>query len=147
MTKYVLDTNFYIHAVRSPEKASELERFYAVALPFIYLSAVVVQEVLAGATNAQKRQDVERTLIRPFQSRGRVLTPSFGAWHDAGRVLGDLISRGFQQMKASFGNDVLLAVSCRESGVTLVTENLTDFERIRTVLDFEFVPPWPATRP
>lgn len=42
-----------------------------------------------------------------------------------------------------FLNDVLLAVSCREAGVTLVTANLDDFERIRQVERFHFVPPWP----
>ena len=44
----------------------------------------------------------------------------------------------------SFLNDVLLAVSCRAAGLTLVTANLADFERIRRVETFEFVPPWPT---
>lgn len=70
-----------------------MERFDAEALPFIYLSAVVVREVLSGATTARKREDVERTLVGPFLRRGRILTPSFGAWREAGRVLGDLFAR------------------------------------------------------
>ena len=129
------------------EQAAELERFYAAALPFIYLSAVVVPELLAGATDARKREAVERALVRPFLRRGRVLTPSFGAWHAVGRVLADLFAQGFRpaQAKPSFTNDVLLAVSCRENGAAVVTDNQADFERIRTVLDFEFVPPWPAS--
>jgi predicted nucleic acid-binding protein len=38
---------------------------------------------------------------------------------------------------------VLLALSCRESGICLVTANTRDFARIRRHADFEFVPPWP----
>jgi predicted nucleic acid-binding protein len=40
-------------------------------------------------------------------------------------------------------NDVLLAMSCRESGVVLVTANVRDFERIAKVTKFAFVAPWP----
>ena len=32
-------------------------------------------------------------------------------------------------MSKSFGNDVLLALSCREAGLALVTDNRRDFER------------------
>ena len=46
--------------------------------------------------------------------------------------------------RKSFGNDILLAVSCRESGVILVTDNLRDFNRIHAVLPFEFVEAWPV---
>ncbi len=43
----------------------------------------------------------------------------------------------------SFLNDVLLAVSCREAGVVLITTNVSDFSRIRAVEPFRFEPPWP----
>jgi predicted nucleic acid-binding protein len=40
-------------------------------------------------------------------------------------------------------HDVMLAASCRQSGHTLVTANQRDFELIRKVERFEFVPPFP----
>ena len=40
----------------------------------------------------------------------------------------------------------LLAVSCREAGCVLVTDNDRDFLRIRRFLAFEFVKPWPSSR-
>jgi predicted nucleic acid-binding protein len=43
----------------------------------------------------------------------------------------------------SFLNDVLLAVSCREAGAVLITANVADFARIRTVESFRFMEPWP----
>ena len=46
-------------------------------------------------------------------------------------------------MSKSFGNDVLLALSCREAGLVLVTDNGRDFERIARVVPFDFVAPWP----
>ncbi|MFW6201311.1 MAG: hypothetical protein ACOC8B_01920 [Gemmatimonadota bacterium] len=48
-----------------------------------------------------------------------------------------------RRVPKSFVHDVLLALSCRESGVVLVTGNGGDFERIQRYVPFEFVPPWP----
>jgi predicted nucleic acid-binding protein len=42
-----------------------------------------------------------------------------------------------------FVNDVLLAMSCRESGMVLVTNNLRDCIRIAAVRPFDFEAPWP----
>lgn len=50
------------------------------------------------------------------------------------------------QDSRAFANDVLIAASCREVGATLVTRNHRDFERVRKVIAFRFVPPWPASR-
>jgi predicted nucleic acid-binding protein len=44
----------------------------------------------------------------------------------------------------SFANDVLLALSCREAGCVLVTENERDFQRIRRHVPFDYVKPWPG---
>jgi hypothetical protein len=71
-----------------------------------------------------------------------VVTPSARAWHESGDLLADLATEeGLEVSRVSkaFGNDVLLALSCREAGVVLVTDNDRDFERIRRRLRFEFV--------
>lgn len=147
MTRFVLDTNVYISAERDERWADDLLRFYASALPSTYLHAVVAQELLVGALGPDRRQVVHANLVMPFQRRRRIVTPSFGAWIRSGEAVAELIASravsagGFTR---SFLNDVLLASSCREAGLTLVTRNLADFERIHRVLDFDYVPPWPT---
>ena len=48
------------------------------------------------------------------------------------------------RVSKAFSNDVLLALSCRESGCVLVTDNRRDFQRIRQFVQFEFAQPWPG---
>jgi predicted nucleic acid-binding protein len=48
------------------------------------------------------------------------------------------------RVSKAFANDLLLALSCRESGCVLVTENDRDFSRIRRFVAFEYMKPWPA---
>jgi len=47
------------------------------------------------------------------------------------------------RVSKAFANDVLLALSCRESGCVLVTDNDRDFSRIRRFTQFDFMKPWP----
>ena len=44
----------------------------------------------------------------------------------------------------AFANDILLALSCREAGCVLVTDNERDFQRIRRFVRFEFTKPSPV---
>lgn len=143
--KYALDANLYIRAFRDAGANAELQLFHTMFAPFEYLPAVVAQELRAGAraTDAAKLQ---RNLFDPFERRGRVLTPSYEAWKQAGAVLSTLVARrsiDWRAVTRSFANDVLLAMTCREAGVTLVTENWRDFERIARVRAFRYVAPWP----
>jgi predicted nucleic acid-binding protein len=47
------------------------------------------------------------------------------------------------EVSRALGNDVLLAVSCGEAGIWLVTANTRDFARIRRYATFHYTPPWP----
>jgi predicted nucleic acid-binding protein len=144
--KYTLDTQLFIHAFRDAGANAGLQAFHTVFAPFEYLAAIVVQELRAGATPAQAER-LEAHVFMPFERRGRVLTPSYGAWKQTGAILARLAEAEGLELRAvsrGFVNDVLLAVTCREAGVTLVTENARDFARIGRVLPFEFVGPWPA---
>jgi predicted nucleic acid-binding protein len=146
--RFVLDTNLFIAADRDAEKAEELTAFYAAFLPMTYLHAVVAQELLLGAVDVRRGVSIRHAYIRPFESRGRMLTPTFANWARSGEVVAQLvrdrvISPG--GIGRSFLNDVILAVSCRSAGLTLITNNLRDFDRIRRVERFDFVAPWPAT--
>ena len=145
--KYALDTNCFIQGFRAPDGVAALQHFHQLFAPFEYLSVVVAQELRAGARSASDRRKLERHVLAPFARTGRVLTPSAQAWHDAGDLLSDLVRHeGLElgRMTKAFGNDILLALSCREAGVVLVTDNTRDFARIATLAPFDFVRPWPT---
>ena len=145
--KYTLDTQLFINSFRNPKANEAIQRFHRAFAPFEYLSAIVIQELRAGATTAAAVRDLDRYIVRPFEKRRRIVTPTAAAWVRAGEVLADLRKAeglNLKRMPRSFGNDVLLAASCRETGLVLVTENVADFERIAKHMDFDFVPPWPG---
>lgn len=146
MTRYVLDTNLYVEASRDRSLAAPLLEFVDRFLPFIHLSAVVVQELLAGAVTRAAARLVDQNVVRPYERVGRVVTPSYRCYKDAGLVLAALIGSGtvLARTERGFVNDVLLAASCREGGFTLLTRNTRDFRRIAEHLPgFRFAAPYP----
>jgi predicted nucleic acid-binding protein len=145
--KYVLDTNLFIRAFRDPGANATLQQFHQLFAPFEYLSAVVAQELRAGARSPADRRKLERHVLDLYIRRGRMITPSARAWEESGDLLATLArDDGLELARVSkaFGNDVLLALSCREAGLVLVTENERDFTRIARLAPFTFVKPWPV---
>jgi predicted nucleic acid-binding protein len=145
--KYALDTNIFIDGFRSEEAQSEVFAFFNRALPFTYLSAVVMQELAAGARSTQAARDVQQGVFEPFERRRRVFAPSNAAFAESGRVLAALAAReGWHLLeeKPSLLNDALVAVSCREQGITLITKD-ADFKRLSPLVrGFRYVAPWPS---
>jgi predicted nucleic acid-binding protein len=144
--KYALDTNIYIDAFRYVAAEAALLRFLERALPFTFLSAVVMQELAAGARTAVQRRELDRSVFGPFIRRGRVFAPSASAFADSGRLIADVATRdGWNTVRqnSSLLNDALLATSCREQGLVLVTSD-SDFDRFAPLLkDWRAVRPWP----
>lgn len=146
MRKYVLDTNCYIDASRDPEVLDRLSFFSAWSAPGLYLSSVVASELRAGTGSSRVRKQLEEDVLGPFVRRGRVVTPSAAAWDALGLTLATLREAeglALADVRRSFALDILLAYSCREAGMTLVTANAKDMEPIRTVFSFEFTGPFP----
>lgn len=145
--KYALDTNIFIDAFRSDEAQAEVFAFLNRALPFTFLSAVVMQELAAGARTTQAARDVERGVFEPFERRRRVFAPSSAAFAESGRVIATVAAReGWQFVddNPSLLNDALIAVSCREQGITLITRD-SDFKRLSPLVKgFHYAAPWPA---
>jgi predicted nucleic acid-binding protein len=145
--KYALDSNCYIDAIREPVAYAALEAFTAREAPRLYLSAVVASELRAGAQSSRDRRQLEEHVLAPFVRRGRILTPSGAAWDALGLTLSQLRAEGTLDLASvprGFAFDVLIAFSCREAGVVLITRNTRDMERIRSVFRFEFVAPFPS---
>ena len=144
--RYVLDTNIYIDAFRQPQANVELIRFHEQAGPGEYLSSVVIQELRAGVQSTTALRRLERHVIDRYASVGRILTPSAASWSAAGDVFAALRARqgvDLWRMSKAFGNDVMLALSCREAGFVLVTDNERDFARIAEIAPFDYVMRWP----
>ena len=148
--KYTLDTNIFIDGFRSEEAQAEVLAFLNWALPFTYLSAVVMQELSAGARSADTARDLQRGVFDPFERRRRVFAPSSAAFVESGRVASVIAaSEGWQLFheKPSFLNDALIAASCREQGITLITRD-GDFKRLAPfVKGFRYGSPWPTSAP
>lgn len=146
MTRFVIDTSVFIAAGRDATVAAGLERFSSARLPWLHLSAVVAQELLAGAVDPPRERLIRKHLVEPWVRRGRVLTPSFGAWARAGSILARLVQKGHLSpggFGRSFTNDCLIAASCLEHGATLVTFNRRDFDLIAKVERLSVAPPFP----
>ena len=142
----MLDTQLFIHAFRDPAANEALQEFHRARAPFEYLSAVVAQELRAGIQNPTDRRALERHVLGIYARVGRLVTPSVAAWHRSGDVLSAMMQdEGLEpaRVSKSFANDVLLALSCREAGCVLVTENERDFASITRFVPCEFVAPWP----
>jgi len=144
--KYCLDTNIFIDAFRTDVAAAALDAFLRRSLVVTFLSAVVVQELRAGVRTRKAAHVLDRQVIAPFERRGRIATPSAAAFKESGRMLADLVAReGIDAVRGnrSLANDTLLAASCRERGLTLITGD-SDFDRIRPLLvGCRVVKPWP----
>ena len=145
--KYVLDTQIFINAFRDPAANEDLQGFHRAFAPFEHLSVIVAQELRAGVRRPQDRKALEQNVLDVYERAGRTITPSTDAWHRSGDLLADMARQeGLEIARVSkaLANDILLALSCRESGCVLITENEHDFARIRRFISFEFTKPWPV---
>jgi predicted nucleic acid-binding protein len=148
--KYALDTNIFIDSFRNERAASELLAFLERALPFTFMSAVVMQELVAGARTPAQARALERLVFGPFERRDRVFAPSADAVVKSGRLLAAVAGlEGWAVVheRPSLMNDALLASSCRERGITLITKD-RDFDRFLPFLGgWRHVGPWPSPGP
>ncbi len=145
MSKFTLDTNLYVRTFRDRLAGEEMRVFFNAHTPQTYLCSVVLHELAVGMVSRESGAWVQE-VAQPYEDVKRVITPSHTAWRTSGAVLSQLaIKNGIdrRRMPRSLVNDALIAATCRENGVTLVTDNVRDFALIRTVFRFEYVAPWP----
>jgi len=143
--KYTLDTNLFIDGMRDKAQCEALTEFHLRHGPKEYLCSVVALELRMGCRTPEALNTVLEKTINRFAKPGRMITPSWSAWNSAGDTLAQLAKRDGMlvgEMPRSFVNDVLIAHCCREEGVTLVTRNAKDFERIGKVVKFGWVAGW-----
>ena len=144
---YLLDSNVYIRAFREAAFGQQLQEFHRTHLPRLVVSAVVVSELLVGANAPDRARALRRTLVEPFRTRQRFLTPGWATWERATAIDRGIRERGGHRARLrarSFFHDILIAATAREMGATIVTFNTADFALIGQHVDIDVVAPWPS---
>lgn len=133
MRRLVIDTSIYIDWLNLGRHEDILFQRDAVK----YLSAVVLMELRAGAFSPADRRLLGR-LQAAFEGAGRLLAPTRGVFVEAGDALRRLQSEGRYHVRArhSIVNDVLIALSARSIGATVVTRNERDYRAIARIRPF-----------
>jgi predicted nucleic acid-binding protein len=137
MQPALFDSSIYITVLRRRDNAALALRRFATDAP-LWLSAVVLQELYAGAAD-RDRQIVER-LERDFDRAKRILVPNLSDWTQAGRVLARLAAK-YHYEKIGQGrltNDALIAMSAGRLGIRVFTANERDFSRLAEFRPFQW---------
>lgn len=113
-----------------------------------YYSVVVMQERMAGVNGGKELRKLEAS-CKQLEKEGRLLIPDREAWLMAGRILNHYLSDLSRQHstrarpalshaeKQNLIRDVLIAVSAKQAGVTVVSDN-KDFPIIQRYYDFKW---------
>ena len=106
--------------------------------PLIYMSAVVMEELYAGALDASSIKLLDK-MYDTFSRMRRLIVPDAADWQKTGKVVAQLGKKyGFEEMFLSrITHDILIAVTARKTGAAIITYNLKDFLRIQEYIDFK----------
>ena len=133
--KLFFDTSIYIpfinHGITHP--AIEISQ----GQPLIYMSAVVMEELYAGAIDVSSIKLLDK-MYDTFLNMGRLIVPDSRDWQKTGKVIAQLgVKYGLEGTYISkLTNDVLIATSARKIGGAIVTNNIKDFQSIQEYIEF-----------
>ena len=126
----IIDTSVYI---AHWERGLHDEALIAVRQAFIVRQSSIVLSELRRGARTREAHDLVETLFRLARIQW---VPTAADWWEAGlviRKLGD--ARHWDPHKRqAFQNDVLIALTARRYGATIVTSNQSDFELLGTEL-------------
>lgn len=137
MQPALFDSSVYISALRRRDDAALALRRFATDAP-LWLSAVVLEELYAGAPDRERRV-VER-LERDFDRAKRILVPKLNDWAQAGRALARLAAKYHYEHigQGRLTNDALIAISAGRLGIRVLTANQRDFSKLAEFLSFQW---------
>ncbi len=97
-------------------------------------------ELLAGAFSTRDRRLI-RDITLPFAKANRIVTPTVSIYEEAGDVLRRLQRLHGYSMPSAYGlvNDVLIALSARSIGASVITQNERDFAAIQSTRPFKLL--------
>jgi len=128
----LLDTSVYIENFRTGRFTLPLRR----SAWIIRCSAVVLHELRRGARSA-----LELRFVNELARKIRIITPTESHWLESADILSRLGKRkGYDADKLrELAFDVLIALSARDIGATLITCDQQDFAEIRRHVLFKVV--------
>lgn len=134
--KVIVDTSVYIPFINDGVAHPLLNP--AMGNPILYMSAVVMEELYAGALDKETIKLLDK-LHSTFESVGRLVVPDAANWRLAGMTVAKMGRKyGFDRtLLSSITKDILIAVSARQIGAYVVTGNTRDFLRIREFVEFK----------
>ena len=137
MTKVTFDTNIFI----SRKSAQLPENFY--------MSVVVLQELVAGSQDEAELKNLT-VARRGYEKSEKLLVPTAEDWWLVGKVIYSL-QKGLKSQRSGLTpkmsadqkyritHDVLIARSAKRAGVTVVSDNIRDFETIQRFCNVRLV--------
>jgi predicted nucleic acid-binding protein len=127
----IFDTSVLIDGLRSGQHQEQIE--YVTGL--VRTSSVVLAELWRGAT-----RPAEREFLRALGRNHPVLTPTENNWLESGQILAKMRSDlGLSADKLrSLHFDVLIALTSRSYGATVITSDKDDFQLIHRYRKFKF---------
>jgi len=125
----LFDTSIFIDHLRTNKHADRLRNLGGL----IRNSSVVLSELARGATN-----ESELDLVSTLAKNHPILTPTETNWLESGSLLHRINEdKGFSPEKLrDMHFDVLIALTARNYGATVITSNRGDFELIRRYREF-----------
>jgi predicted nucleic acid-binding protein len=137
MQPALFDTSIYISALRRADDAALVLRRLAAGAP-LWMSAVVLQELYAGAGDRERR--VVEKLERDFDRAKRIVVPNLSDWTQTGKVLARLAAKyDYERIgQGRLTNDALIALSAGRTGVCVITANERDYRRLAEFRPFQW---------
>ena len=126
----IFDTSIFIDHLRSNKFANHFQELHGL----VRNSAVVLSELTRGAT-----KESEKGFVLALAKNHPILTPTEKNWIEAGTILSNIYKgKGFSPEKLrDLHFDVLIALTARNYGATVITSNRTDFDLIRKYKNFQ----------
>lgn len=123
MIKYLLDTNIVIYTIKNKPDSVRIK--FRKQAGRMCVSSVTLMELIFGA---EKSQQPERNLgvIEGFFANLEVLPFDTNAAYQSGQIRAELAKKG----KAIGPYDQMIAGQARALGLTLVSNNLSEFKRV-----------------
>ena len=128
----VIDTSVYIENFRSGRFTQRIADS-----PFLFRGdSVVIHELLRGA-----KQTEEREFALDLAANLRLYTPTEQMWLDSGDIVARIAAaKDYEKRKIQeLSSDVLIALTARSVGATVITLNTEDFEDIRRYRRFRLI--------
>jgi predicted nucleic acid-binding protein len=127
----IFDTSIFINHLRANKYADRFQHLSGL----IRNSSVVLSELARGATN-----EVEMDFVSALARNHPILTPTERNWIESGLLLHRMNEdKGFSPEKLrDLHFDVLIALTARNFGATVITSNKADFKLIGDYKEFDF---------